>query len=219
VILHDVEQLSDAWWALRRGIPTASEFHKLLTPKTLKLSESSGKYLNQLVGDTFDLHYPRKDSVATAAMRHGTEIEPEARRSFEFDTGLTVRKVGFVTTDDGMVGCSPDGFAGDNEGLEIKGLSPAEHMAYLEPILNGEIAKLPDERRPQVQGCLAVTELKAWWWYAYCPGLPTICVRVELDAYGEALKEALKQFTARRLALLEKVRRLLAPRGAAEEAA
>ena len=39
----------------------------------------------------------------------GIEREPEARELYEFLRSVDVEEVGFITTDDGTAGCSPDG--------------------------------------------------------------------------------------------------------------
>jgi hypothetical protein len=46
VIVHNVSQLSDEWHRLRMGIPTASEFGRIITPKTMKLSAQAPEYMN-----------------------------------------------------------------------------------------------------------------------------------------------------------------------------
>jgi hypothetical protein len=53
-------------------------------------------------------------------MERGARMEEEAVAAFEFDRGIDTEVVGFVTTDDGLAGCSPDRFAGSDEVVEIK---------------------------------------------------------------------------------------------------
>ncbi|MDE2233869.1 MAG: exonuclease, partial [Patescibacteria group bacterium] len=47
----DVLQGSEEWHKARTGIPTASHFSKIITPKTLKLSAESDHYENRLVAE------------------------------------------------------------------------------------------------------------------------------------------------------------------------
>jgi hypothetical protein len=103
------DQYSPEWWTARRGVPTASEFHKLLTAKTMKLSASADGYAAQLIGDVFDPLYPRVDRAVSEAMRVGTEREPEARSYYALERGVDVQQVGFCLDDTGRFGCSPDG--------------------------------------------------------------------------------------------------------------
>jgi hypothetical protein len=49
--IHNVDQGSPEWHALRCGVPTASEFSKILTPKTMKLSEQAPAYMYRLLGE------------------------------------------------------------------------------------------------------------------------------------------------------------------------
>ena len=41
---YDIDQGSESWFRLRMGIPTASEFKKIITPKTMKLSSQAHDY-------------------------------------------------------------------------------------------------------------------------------------------------------------------------------
>jgi putative phage-type endonuclease len=188
---YDFDQYSPEWFAVRRGIPTASEFHRIITAKQGKSSAQAHGYLCRLIGDRFDIDYPRVNDNATAAMKRGTQFEPEARRFYEFDRDTTVAQVGFCTTDDGRLGCSPDGLVGDDGLIEIKCPSPEVHVAY---ILDGG---LPDDYRPQVHGQLLVTGRSWCDFLSYCPGLPNFIVRVEADEFTTKLRCALEDFLAR----------------------
>jgi hypothetical protein len=186
----ECEQYSPLWWQVRRGVPTASEFGSILTPKTMKLAAAADAYICRLIGDAFDLAYPRP-SFTNAEMRHGTEAEPESRHWYEMETDTTVQQVGFCTTDDGRFGCSPDGLIGDDGVLELKNPSPGTHVAYL---MDGG---LPAEYRAQCHGHLIVTG-RAWCdFLSYCPGLPPFLVRVYPDDYTTALRDALDVFWRR----------------------
>ena len=103
-----------------------------------------------------------------------------------------MQRVGFILTDDGRVGCSPDGLVGEDGGLELKCPSPAKHVSYL---LDEQ--ELVDEYTHQVQGCLYVTG-RAWWdLMSYYPGMEPVIVRVEPNAeYQKALGNALATFLA-----------------------
>src|SRR5690606_11947485 len=96
----ECDQYSSPYWSARCGVPTASNFGKILTPVDLAPSEQASGYINELIADTFDSLYPRNSEYATAAMRAGTANEPEVRNLYAFDTGFDVRQVGFVLSDD-----------------------------------------------------------------------------------------------------------------------
>jgi putative phage-type endonuclease len=91
-------------------------------------------------------------SFTNAAMIHGTETEPEARRAYEFFVDCDVQQVGFVphpTIE--MAGASPDGLVGDDGLLELKCPNTATHI---ETLLTGEI---PDKYHKQMQFQMACT--------------------------------------------------------------
>jgi hypothetical protein len=184
------DQYSDEWWKLHRALPSASDFDSILTP-TGKLSAQADGYICRLLGDKYDLYYPRKNEFATAAMRHGLSAEPESRKFYELERSCDVKQVGLCISDDGRLCCSPDGLVGEDGLLELKNPSPAVHVKYL---LAGV---LPSEYGPQVHGQLVVTGRKWADFLSYCPGLPPLLIRVVPGEYTELLRAALGLFLAR----------------------
>jgi len=183
----DVEQGTEEWHAARMGVPTASQFAKILA-STGKPSTQADGYRHTLLAERLGV---RAESYESDAMRRGTELEPEARETYEFVTGSAVEQAGFVLRNDGKVGCSPDGLIGDSGGLEIKCPLPATHISYL---LRG---KVPAKYIPQLQGCMYVCGPERQWWdfMSYCPGLEPLIVRVKRDEdYIAALDSALSGF-------------------------
>lgn len=184
----DCEQYSEPWWEARRGVPTASNFKRIITPATGKLSAQADDYICELIAEKY--HIGAMDELsgpATAAMRNGTETEPEARRWYCLEQD-DVREVGFIMTDCGRFGCSPDGLVGENGGLELKCPVGKTHIRYL---LDGH---LPDEYKAQVHGSLIVSG-RAWWdFLSYVPGLPPFKIRVEPDDFTDKLRAALEVF-------------------------
>lgn len=194
MIIHEVEQGSQEWHDLRRGIPTASNFGSIITAVKAELSKGSKRYICDLIGSLTDQFLPHNAEHFTS--RHtewGTNTEAEARRFYGLDT--EVKQVGFITTDDGRFGCSPDGLIVSDSGtweggLELKCPSPGVHLEYL---LDGE---LPNDYRQQVHGGLAITGLNFWDFMSYCPGNPPFVIRVYPDEYTQKLKNALEIFWA-----------------------
>jgi hypothetical protein len=194
MIIHECNQYDDTWWEVRKGIPTASRANKVLTPKGA-LSSQSRAMVNELIADRLGLGDPPIE--ATEWMLRGLELEPEARRFFEFETGLPTIEVGFITDDNKTVGCSPDSlipFAADLEsqfkaGLEIKCPKASTQIGYL---LGGD---LPDYYRPQIHWSMAVTGLKTWWFLSYFPELEPLIVECVWDEYTDAIKTAMEEFT------------------------
>ena len=176
-------QYTPEWWEARRGVPTASCFGNILTPKTGKPSASAFPYICQLIADRLRDNYGQEEEYVSAAMKNGTLLEPEARSFYEFTTGERVELVGFCKTDDGRFGCSPDAM-----GLELKCPEAKTHVSYL---LAGE---LPDEYRPQVHGSMIVTGHDSWNFMSYCPGFPPLLVTVRRDEYTRLLADAMDSF-------------------------
>lgn len=188
MIVHDVEQGSEEWMALRLGIPTASNFAKILTPKTLKLSSQADAYIDELVAE-WALWQDLGD-VKGPWMDRGTELEPEARRWYTWETGRSVTTAGFCTDDEGRYGFSPDGLVGDDGGLEIKCRSAKNHVRMLRHGVTTETA--------QVMASMWISGREWWDVVAYNPFLPSRFTRIERDqAYMDALDEAMPEFVAK----------------------
>ena len=192
----ECDQGSTAWLLARCGIPTASEFHELITPAR-KARESEGResYLLRKVAEKF-MGYPA-DGGQTFPMQQGSIIETIARPWYEFTYDVKVKQVGFCTTDDGRIGCSPDGLIGEDGGIEIK--SPEDHT-HLKYLLAGGV---PPQYLAQVHGSLYVTGRKWWKFVSYSRYFPSLVVHVERDeawiaALDAVLKSFLKDFDAAR---------------------
>ncbi len=194
------EQGTPEWFQARLGIPTCSRLDEVLTPKTLKLSTSAGKYRNQLLAEWL-VGYPLDFGGSSAWMDRGIELEPEARAFYELRNDVEVETVGCILRDDEMMGGSPDGLVGEDGGLEVKCPALHTHVGYLlDP------ASLVAEYRSQVQGNLYVTGRKWWDVLSYFPDMPDVTVRVERDeTYIAALDVALAGFVSDLLAARAKL--------------
>lgn len=182
-------QLSPEWWDARRGIPTASEFGRIITAKTAKLSAAADGYIAQLVAERIHLDpNAMTETPMNAAMRHGVACEPEARRWYEMERGIDVEQVGFCTTDDGRFGCSPDGLIGTEGALELKCPQMKTHIEWL---LANEV---PDEHRAQVHGHLIVTGRLWCDFMSYCVGAKPLLLRVVPDEFTTKLRTCLELF-------------------------
>lgn len=190
MIIHDVEQGSPEWHALRLGIPTCSGLDKILTPKKLEISTSAPKYRNQLIAEWIVGHSLDKDE--NDYMERGKLLEPRARAWYEMHHDVEVRQVGFITRDDGKFGGSPDGLVDDDGGTEIKCPGIINHVGYM---LNPD--SLVAEYKSQVQGYFFLTDRKYWDLISFHPDLPPVVVRIERDEkYLAALPIPLEMFIA-----------------------
>lgn len=186
-------QRSTAWMKARAGIPTASEFGRLVTPKwKIRIGEGPRTFLCEKLAEAIT-GMPLPQRSVFGALEQGTILEDEALPWFEFAYSVDVTRVGFCTTDDGRVGCSPDGLIGDDGGIEIKCPQPQTHVAYL---LDGVV---PDDYVAQVHGSMFVTGRPWWQFLSYCRGFPPLLLTVQRDdeiqrTIAQALSLFLKEF-------------------------
>lgn len=186
--VHSVEQGSVEWMQLRAGIPTVSEFDALITPLgEIRTGETPKTYLAKKVAEAWQGGPLLEFNVFD--MEAGQVLEKEARPWFEARYEVDIKTVGFITTDDGRIGCSPDGLIGDHSGLEIKCPKVETHVGYL---LNG---KLPKDYVAQVHGSMFVTGYQTWNFLSYRRRFPNLVIKVERDDKIQvALKQALGEF-------------------------
>jgi hypothetical protein len=185
---YTVEQSSAEWYRLRLGRPTASNFHRIITPRG-EPSKQAVKYLYKLVCERL-LNESQDDELGFVKwVARGKEQEPNAVAQFEFVNDVRLRPGGFVTSDDGRIGCSPDRlFPGNREALELKAPAPFTHLQYL---MEGP----GDDYVAQVQGQLLVGEFDAVHFYSWHGQMPPF-ERVTLPdrAYIATLRSVLNTF-------------------------
>lgn len=196
------EQRSKEWWDARRGVPSASQFGDIMTPKTMKASASQEGYICRLIAEKYANVWPQENIYVSPAMQAGIDGEDFARAWYAFDQDVDVQQVGFVLSDCGRYGCSPDGLIGDDGGLEIKIPDTETHAGYL---LRNE---LPSKYACQVHGCLIVTGRKWWDFMSYSSELPVFRIRVEPDSFTDALRVELDLFCKRYEKALAEIERL-----------
>ncbi len=201
MIRYDCAQGTDLWHALHVGIPTSSCAKQIIQPVKLKPSTSQEPLLDKLLSEW--VIGRRIQGPETEWMDRGKEMEPFAVGWYEMSPqGGDTERVGFVTTDDGMVGCSPDRLIGDDGVLEAKCPKIETHMRYVRD------KTLPDEHRIQVQWHLWVTERKFCDFLSYNPRIDPLVIRTfrdepVIDAIRECVKGFLEKLMLGRLALLE----------------
>jgi len=214
-IFHDVAQYSQEHDRLRLGIPTSSNFHKIITPQG-KPSKQWREYACVLIAER--LLHRKLEFYNSPAMERGLIVEAEAADWYEFDQDVTVQRAGFITDDRRRMGCSPDRLVGDEGLLEVKAPLPHTQVEYW---LSGEVS---ERFRPQLQGQLYVSQ-RSWvdilCWHDV---LPKLVVRVEPDEkFITALDRELQIFNYFIERVMEKIRAtselLIPPGGSALTAA
>lgn len=190
MLVVDCEQNTPEWDAARLGIPTASDFGKLLTG-TGKPSTQIKDYAALLAAELY-AGSGQGTFKGNAHTERGHELEDEAADMYQFMRDYEVEKVGFVINDThkamgnfSPAGCSPDRFVkipgrGQHPGLlEVKCLSAAKHvLAHAYWKANGK----PDPAYfAQCQGQLLITGRRWVDLYFYHPELPELAIRIQPD--------------------------------------
>lgn len=186
-------QGSEAWIEQRRGCITGSRFKDCRDK--LKNGQPSGKCM------LYALDVARErcggkaaEKFQNAAMRFGTEQEPEARAAYEARTGNVVFEAGFFRTQDGYFGGSVDGLIDDDGVLEIKTMVSSDTL--FKAMVDGDISEYID----QINGYLWLLGRKWVDLVLWAPDLADIgmqmtVIRVERDeAAIEALESDLMGF-------------------------
>lgn len=197
MITIDCEQGTDSWWQARLGIPTASEFDKILTPAKLEPSKSAEGYMNKLIAEWY--RGKPDETFQSEWMKRGNEFEEEARQWYAFTHDCNPQKVGFCKTDDEQTGCSPDALICEDGGIEIKSVLSGTMVGY---VMEGRI---PLEYKLQVIGSLLVTGRHWWDFLVYHPDFKPLLIRTrredvqkELDALQTALTDFCKKLVTKR---------------------
>jgi len=182
MIISPYEQGTNEWMLARAGIPTASNFAKIITTKG-DPSKQKQKYMLQLAGER--LLHAKSESYQSKGMKRGIELEPDARLKYEIMTGNDVKEVGLCYYDDKQrIGASPDGLVSTNGEIEIK---CPELDTFIQYKLSGGLYK---DYFQQVQGQLYVTSREWCDLIAFYPGAKPIIERIERDELFIVMLEA-----------------------------
>lgn len=200
---YDLEQNTDAWLKLKRGVLTASNISKVLTPAKLEITKTTGylhEFCRQLVDDM-----PYGD-FSTRHTDRGHIEEVFALQVYEANFG-GLKRCGFVeNTKHGFkIGCSPDALVGDDGGVQVKSFTPNVQFGN---IVEDEI---DNTHMLQIQMELFVTE-RQWWDVIYqSSGTHQIVTRVFPDEVKQAkIKEACAVFYSRVEIAMQEYRRKIA---------
>lgn len=196
VIYHDeIEQNTPEWDLIRCGMPTASEFTKLLTPAKLDASKQVDDYALELAASIW-ASAPIDTWEGNYWTERGHDLEEEARAWYTLNTQNEVRQVGFVENTTLKAGCSPDGLIDPEEPradrgteivtgadfwstknglLEIKNFGVKEHIRVL------ACTEIPKKYTIQPYGQMLVCERKWVDVLFYHPNLPKRMWRVTAD--------------------------------------
>jgi hypothetical protein len=205
MIFHDVVQNTPQWDRLRLGVATASSFGKIITAKTMRLSKQAESYADHLIAEMI-LGVPLDKFPQNYWMEQGSISEPDARAMYEFETGYETDNGGFITTDDGLFGCSLDVRVLDKGqligGAEIKCPAPWTHVGNL---LADEV---DGDYMAQINAQILIAELQFQDFVSYNRGIMPIIKRTPRDeaicgAYTNAMAVFANMMRSRITRLIE----------------
>lgn len=193
-INHDVDQNTPEWFKLRLGVPTASNFAKIMANYPKQFGNPAKEYAMRLALESVTGEEV-KDDFKSKWMEHGQEIESTARSRYQGDNCIKVKNGSFHTCElSGLkIGASPDGLIDDDGCIEIKCVKWNTHFNQ---IIEGGYDRAYNW---QIHGQLFVTGRKWCDWISYCEDFPTdkqiYTFRVE-QSTEEAMKltDRLSQF-------------------------
>jgi putative phage-type endonuclease len=201
-IIKNILQGSHEWHELRLGIITASRFKDVMSNgRGNAPSKTRASYMLQLAAEM--LTGLPTESYSNEYMEWGTKTEPQARATYELETGNDVDEVAFIKCD--IVGISPDGLIGDKGGIEIK---CPKTTTQIETFLKGEV---PSVHKAQIQGSLWASEREWWDFVSFDPRIDGeasfFLKRVERDEeYIDKLKLACDLFHSDLTAMVKQLR-------------
>jgi hypothetical protein len=200
LVIYDVPQGEPEWFALRRGLPSASNFKSVLATSSEEKKMRTG-YLRKLAAEI--ITGETMPEYVSPDMRRGSEQEDAERRAYVLTTDFDLVRVGCGVSDEcgGMV-ASPDSLVGDDSGVEFKSMRP--------DLLIGVLARetIPPEHVAQVQGNMLVFGRSSWDLVIYAPKMPLARWRVPRDAeYCARLAKEIAAFNVEKVALVEWVKK------------
>ena len=190
--IHNFEQRTDEWYAIRRGKMSASNAETII---------ANGKGLETYIYNLMAEYYSsaEKENYINADMQRGIDLEPEARLEFEFYTNLDVQEVGFIEYND-FIGVSPDGLVGDDGLIEIK--CPNDSI-YFKLLLSNNIKP---EYIAQMQMQMYVTERQYCYFVSYNPNFEK-SLYIKKISRDEEMIEKLKKGLERGTQLIKEIKK------------
>lgn len=161
----EIQQGTPEWFKVRELKFTASNADKIATN-----GKGLETYVKELLADYYSSSQYEEytGKFKSPAMQRGNDFEATARMVYEFETGNTVKEVGFVERSK-YVGCSPDGLVTENGNPDGEGLIEIKNhddKVFLELILSG---KVDPKYVKQMQYQMWVTELNWCDYFGFNP--------------------------------------------------
>lgn len=175
----DCDQKSPEWFAARLGRLTGSVAVDIT--RTVKTGEAASRRnlrvqlaLERITGRS------QESEFQSQAMQHGNEFESKALAIYEANTGTIIERVGFLSCEAVMAGCSLDAFTDGRKGIvEAKCPKSATHLEYL------RTRKIPNDYYWQCVHNLWVSNAEYCDFISFDEAFPEelqyLCVRLDRD--------------------------------------
>ena len=190
--IHNFEQRTDEWYAIRRGKMSASNAETII---------ANGKGLETYIYNLMAEYYSsaEKENYVNADMQRGIDLEPEAKIEFQFYTGLDIKEVGCVELNEYIL-ASPDGLIGDDGLIEIK--CPNDSI-YFKLLLSNNIKP---EYIAQMQMQMYVTDRQYCYFVSYNPNFEKSLYIKKINR-DEEMIEKLKKGLERGTQLIKEIKK------------
>lgn len=175
------EQRSPEWFKARAGRLTGSCASDMLAK--IKSGEAAARrdYRLQLAVERLTGE-PQEFGFVSTDMQRGIDKEPDAFSAYEAKTGEMVRRTGFISSDDILVGCSLDGDVDNFKGIiELKVPKSTTHIGYI------KAGVLPSAYVPQVTHNLWVTGAEWCDFTSFDDRLPPLLQLFTVRVYAKTL--------------------------------
>jgi len=189
MINHNIAQNTPEWLALRVGKFTASSAAELLMDKGCKGYIELIKKITEerFTGEPCE----SKKFQGNSFTDRGHLFEPLALIDYSTKYFYDVEPMGFVESDNGLYGCSPDGLINENGMIQVKCPIFATQRKYLDIISKNKdltpnegnefLYKIDSGYYKQMQFELFVSEREYNVFYSYHPSLKEIMLKVVRD--------------------------------------
>lgn len=149
MIIHDIQQGSYEWMALRCGKLTGSKIKEVFKSDNLSLMD---ELIAEQLTESWD-----DQSYVSEAMQRGLDLEPVALDKYEEITGLSLIRDGFIQCEMfPMLGYSPDGRVGVTGNVEVKCPASKNHIKYIRQ------GKVPNDYKWQIYGAFIINPDLEW---------------------------------------------------------
>jgi len=154
---HDIEQKSDEWFDIRNEHP--------FTASNATAIKTAGAGLDTLCWQSVAERLSNvRDNFESEAMKRGNEQEALILNSFELQSGIELKKAGFVTNNKyKLAGASPDSYT-EEETVEVKSFGKVKYLKLLAEFKETGTFEIEGQYYDQIQYQMMIMEKKKGWY-------------------------------------------------------